>query len=97
MKAMATAAMPAAVLVLASLSGVAAAGPAVRACLGQDMSHYARDGVTVFGQTVEPGSGFGHFHYDFAQVVFHGMGEPTLLHMSGGVPEGALDSYACGG
>jgi hypothetical protein len=70
--------------------------PATPGCVGDDMSHYARYGFTVFGQPVEPRDGFGHFHHYFAQVVFHGMGEPLQIHMSGLVPPAALDVYACG-
>jgi hypothetical protein len=73
-----------------------AGGPVVKACFGKDMSHYARYGLTAFGEPVEPGRGFGHFHYFFAQVVFHGMGEPVQIHMSGSVPPGVLDVYNCG-
>lgn len=80
---------------MASQSPALATEPATQGCVGQDMSHYARYGFTVFGQPVEPGDGFGHFHYYFAQVVFHGMGEPLRIHMSGQVPPGALDVYAC--
>jgi hypothetical protein len=79
-----------------SAGAAAAGGPAVKACFGKDMSHYARYGFTAFGQPVGPGSGFGHFHYYFAQVEFHGMGEPVLIHMSGQVPDGVLSVYNCG-
>jgi hypothetical protein len=83
-------------LLTLSAGAAAAGGPVSRACFGKDMSHYARYGVTAFGQRVEPGSGFGQFHYYFAQVEFHGMGEPVLIHMSGLVPEGVLSVYNCG-
>jgi hypothetical protein len=85
-----------------SAGATAAAGPAAKACMGKDMSHYARYGFTFTfppggdAVEIEAGSGFGHFHYFFAQVVFHGMGEPTLTHMSGSVQPGVLSVYNCG-
>jgi hypothetical protein len=94
--------MTLAISILAMSAGVAmAGGPAAKACLGKDMSHYARYGFTINFPPQEPmeieaGSGFGRFHYFFAQVVFHGMGQPTLIHMSGAVPPGVLSVYNCG-
>jgi len=87
----------AASMLLASTGTASASGPVLPACFGEDMSYYARYGFTALGTPVEPGDGFGRFHYYFAQVVFHGMGEPVLIHMSGEVAPGVLSVYHCGG
>jgi hypothetical protein len=83
-------------LALTAVSAALAGPPANRACMGEDMSHYARFGFTFLGQPFGPGREFGQFHYFFAQQVFHGMGEPVAIHRSGAVPEGVLDPYHCG-
>jgi hypothetical protein len=83
-------------LLAAILAGPAsAAQPNHQACLGNDLSSYARYG-SPSGGAVEfsAGSGFGHFH----QVLegTGGVGNVIQAHMAGGVPDELLPN-SCNG